>query len=748
MSRVVDHLVVGGGVMGSAAAWQLARRGRDGRPARTVRAAGTSRGASHGASRIYRQHVRPAPSTSTSRRRRSTCGGCSRTTPGSELLTLTGGVSHGAPAPREVADAFVARGIPHELALARRRARALARAAVRGDRAARDPHRRPAARRPRGRRVPVRRRRARRRRAARRAGPVPGRRSGDGVRRRDVRRARSGPAASSLAVGAWTSALLGVGRAAAAGGHAGAARALRAAAGHARRLAVVHARPLGAAPVAERHLRAGDPRRGDQGRLPRRRPRDRPRPPHVHRRARTARAAAGVRGAVAARRRPSTARADLVHLHDDARPRLRPRPPRTAGRRRRLLRPRLQVRARDRPRAGRPRRATTRRRTPSFAPRDSRLPPVPTRPRRRSDDPPCRAPVRARPRARPGAASTGADALRVRRRPRAAGRAARVPAGLVRRAPPGAGRRVGRARRARRADGERHLDASASGPPPCCSVRRARVVAAEQFGTVAALHPGRVDLGLGRASFPPPRKAAVPDAAASTRARPVDGAEDRVVDGLLVPGHAAAQLRRPRPCCARGSSPSRSSSAPAARRRRSATSWRTVLALQAGTARRRRPRRVVSPRRRGFRPRPVGARVERGGERARRRRAGPAARRELPREPVDGAGHRRGVPRGVRPGVLDEPYVVVSADVLVAETAERAAAAGGPVRGVGALDPQRARARSRTRGPARRRRGSSAATAERALLRDRIDTRIVGDADVGRRAASTPSCARPAPTSS
>src|SRR4029077_5206737 len=27
--QVVDHLVVGGGVMGSAAAWQLARRGRD-----------------------------------------------------------------------------------------------------------------------------------------------------------------------------------------------------------------------------------------------------------------------------------------------------------------------------------------------------------------------------------------------------------------------------------------------------------------------------------------------------------------------------------------------------------------------------------------------------------------------------------------------------------------------------------------------------------------------------------------------
>src|SRR6187402_1879969 len=30
------------------------------------------------------------------------------------------------------------------------------------------------------------------------------------------------------------------------------------------------------------------------------------------------------------------------------------------------------------------------------------------------------------------------------------------------------------------------------------------LIAAEQFGTIAALHPGRVDLGLGRAFTPPP----------------------------------------------------------------------------------------------------------------------------------------------------------------------------------------------------------------------------------------------------
>ena len=54
------------------------------------------------------------------------------------------------------------------------------------------------------------------------------------------------------------------------------------------------------------------------------------------------------------------------------------------------------------------------------------------------------------------------------------------------------------------------------------------LVAAEQFGTIAALHPGRVDLGLGRAFTPPkdgaPRR--VPTASASG---------PRVVDGLYVP---------------------------------------------------------------------------------------------------------------------------------------------------------------------------------------------------------------------
>ena len=105
--QVVDHLVVGGGVMGSAAAWQLARRGRDVVLLERF-APGHVNGASHGASRIYRQtYDRPEYldlAAEALELWQSFDG----------VLTLTGGVSHGEPAPG-VVDAFVARGVPHEL---------------------------------------------------------------------------------------------------------------------------------------------------------------------------------------------------------------------------------------------------------------------------------------------------------------------------------------------------------------------------------------------------------------------------------------------------------------------------------------------------------------------------------------------------------------------------------------------------------------------------------------------------------
>lgn len=64
------------------------------------------------------------------------------------------------------------------------------------------------------------------------------------------------------------------------------------------------------------------------------------------------------------------------------------------------------------------------------------------------------------------------------------------------------------------------------------------LVAAEQFGTIAALHPGRVDLGLGRAFTVPPSDRSSGKAAAPAPAqppRPPAPAVPRLVDGLYVP---------------------------------------------------------------------------------------------------------------------------------------------------------------------------------------------------------------------
>jgi alkanesulfonate monooxygenase SsuD/methylene tetrahydromethanopterin reductase-like flavin-dependent oxidoreductase (luciferase family) len=55
------------------------------------------------------------------------------------------------------------------------------------------------------------------------------------------------------------------------------------------------------------------------------------------------------------------------------------------------------------------------------------------------------------------------------------------------------------------------------------------LVVAEQFGTIAALHPGRIDLGLGRFDL---RKILTKQAGAGRPAEPPPG---RVVDGLVIP---------------------------------------------------------------------------------------------------------------------------------------------------------------------------------------------------------------------
>ncbi|MDT7711257.1 MAG: sarcosine oxidase [Pseudonocardiales bacterium] len=109
---VVDVVVVGGGVMGAAATWRLARRGR------TVVllerfGAGHTRGASHGASRIYRQTYAAAPYVRLTVEALPLWRELEAET-GAALLTITGGVDHGDPRrTAELAGSLAAHGIAH-----------------------------------------------------------------------------------------------------------------------------------------------------------------------------------------------------------------------------------------------------------------------------------------------------------------------------------------------------------------------------------------------------------------------------------------------------------------------------------------------------------------------------------------------------------------------------------------------------------------------------------------------------------
>ncbi|WP_433222303.1 FAD-dependent oxidoreductase [Dactylosporangium sp. CS-047395] len=107
-----DVAIVGGGVMGSAAAWQLARRG-----AAVVLleqfAAGHTNGASHGASRIFRLSYPDAGYIRLAREAEGLWRELEHVT-GARLLTVTGGVDHGDhPSLHELADGLAASGVPH-----------------------------------------------------------------------------------------------------------------------------------------------------------------------------------------------------------------------------------------------------------------------------------------------------------------------------------------------------------------------------------------------------------------------------------------------------------------------------------------------------------------------------------------------------------------------------------------------------------------------------------------------------------
>jgi len=263
------------------------------------------------------------------------------------------------------------------------------------------------------------------------------------------------------------------------------------------------------------------------------------------------------------------------------------------------------------------------------------------------------------------------------------------------------------------------------------------LVGAEQFGTVAAAHPGRVDLGVGRAHVIPPA-----DGAASAEREPGGSASDaeaaapgtavvektvesRVVDGLVVPPPVRFDL-----------------SNPALKRRllahreivgsREAGAFRAeleqVLALRAGT---------FAFDGLAFTSPPVeGADFDlwvlasSGGESAR-----VAGELGLPL-----AANYHVAPGNVletvaayraafRPGVLAEPYVVVSADVLVAETGARARELGAPfadwVRSIRTgVDGAIAFPEPGTTQPF-----EEWSDEDRALVADRVESRFVGSPD-------------------
>ncbi|WP_029292209.1 N-methyl-L-tryptophan oxidase [Cellulomonas sp. HZM] len=114
MTTTVDHVVVGGGVMGSAAAWRLAARGRDVLLLERF-APGHANGASHGSSRIYRTTYASDDYLDLAQEALRLWRRLEDET-SSDLLTITGAVSHGAGRTdlSAIAAAFEARYVPHE----------------------------------------------------------------------------------------------------------------------------------------------------------------------------------------------------------------------------------------------------------------------------------------------------------------------------------------------------------------------------------------------------------------------------------------------------------------------------------------------------------------------------------------------------------------------------------------------------------------------------------------------------------
>ncbi|MFD6140366.1 LLM class flavin-dependent oxidoreductase [Promicromonospora sp. NPDC060271] len=262
------------------------------------------------------------------------------------------------------------------------------------------------------------------------------------------------------------------------------------------------------------------------------------------------------------------------------------------------------------------------------------------------------------------------------------------------------------------------------------------LVAAEQFGTIAALHPGRVDLGLGRAFTVPPSgqtsgrssgrssgKGGPP--APAQPPRPPAPAVPRLVDGLYVPPAPPNGLNDP----ALRERLLAQQEVVGAHRKPAAFQEEVelVLALRQGTYRDRAGNAYGSP--------PVeGAAFDlwllasSGGESA--TVAGElglplAANFHVsPATVLDTVAAYRAA---FRPGVLAEPYVVVSADVLVAKTLERARVLAEPFADWVLSIRRGERGAMAYPSPSQATAWTDRPDAERALVADRVDTRIVGD---------------------
>lgn len=266
------------------------------------------------------------------------------------------------------------------------------------------------------------------------------------------------------------------------------------------------------------------------------------------------------------------------------------------------------------------------------------------------------------------------------------------------------------------------------------------LVAAEQFGTIAALHPGRVDLGLGRAFTPPPAQgegtrggrapsSGRPDSERPGPTEPAPGAPaqpagTRVVDGLVIPaapgdGLTDTALRQRLLAQKEVVGASRT---PGEFR----DELELVLGLRAGTFVDAAGTAWTSPPVEGAAfdlfvlasSGGVSARVagELGLPLAANYHVGPSATLDTI------AAYRA----AFRPGVLDRPYVLVSADVLVAGTDAEAHRIGGPFtawvlsirRGAGGAIAYPA--------PGTTPAWDELSDADRAAVQDRVGTRFVG----------------------